>query len=526
MMLTRIPGWLAVLPLAVSLQSTARAGDPCHILRSPPIAVTMMNREPVISARINGVDARFMVDTGSSFQILYPSAAAQFKLPLKLQPGFYTVGVGGYDNPDSATVKRFGFGGIEVPNVVFLVSGNDLSQSGIAGLLGNNLFQLWDEEFDFADGTMRLVEPQHCGGKVMAYWTTGQPVGLVDLQRTTEKSQTYLIGAASVDGRSVRVLFDTGSDTSMLSLEAARRAGISPKSPGVVAAGAAEGIGGQQLVQTWIAPIAKFDIGGEEIRHTRIQIGDLHSRYDDPHDKFDMLLGADFFLAHHVYVANSRSKLYFTYSGGPVFDVPARKSPTLRDLDRAIELSPTDYQARLARAELQVSELHGGARPDMDAVDRLAPQEANERFTLSELYGDIGQYPLAIHQITLWIDHHPDDVRLRLALDSRCRLRAEANQDLDEALKDCNRALGLAGADAQVLDGRGLLYLRRGEPDRAIADYDAALQKNPKVATSLFGRGLAELRMGRKGRGQADIRSAENLSPGIADFFAGIGLTP
>ena len=525
-MLTRIPGWLTVLLLAVSLQSTARAGDPCHILRSPPIAVTMIGREPVISARINGVDARFMVDTGSSFQVLYPSAAAQFKLPLKPQPGFYTVGVGGYDNPDSATVKHFGFGSIEVPNVVFLVSGNDLSQSGIAGLLGNNLFQLWDEEFDFAEGTMRLVEPQHCGGKIMAYWTTGEPVGLVDLQRTTEKTETYLIGTASVNGQSVRVLFDTGSDTSLLSLEAARRAGISPNSPGVVAAGAAEGIGGQQLVQTWIAPIAEFDIGGEEIRHTRIQIGDVHSRYDDPHEKFDMLLGADFFLAHHVYVANSQSKLYFTYSGGPVFDIRARPAPALQDLDRAIRLSPTDYQARLARAELQVPELHAGAKSDMDAVDRLAPPGANERFTLSDLYGDIGQYPLAIHQITLWIDHHPDDVRLRLALGSRCRLRAEADQDLDEALKDCNRAVGLAVADAEVLDSRGLVYLRRGALDRAIADYDAALKANPRVAAALFGRGLAELRKGDEALGHADIGSAETLAPQIADFFAGIGLTP
>ena len=34
---------------------------------------------------------------------------------------------------------------------------------------------------------------------------------------------------------------------------------------------------------------------------------------------FDVLIGADFFMAHHVYVANSQGKLYFTYSGGPVF---------------------------------------------------------------------------------------------------------------------------------------------------------------------------------------------------------------
>ena len=33
----------------------------------------------------------------------------------------------------------------------------------------------------------------------------------------------------------------------------------------------------------------------------------------------DMLLGADFFLSHHVLVSNSQQKIYFTYNGGPVF---------------------------------------------------------------------------------------------------------------------------------------------------------------------------------------------------------------
>jgi hypothetical protein len=36
---------------------------------------------------------------------------------------------------------------------------------------------------------------------------------------------------------------------------------------------------------------------------------------------FDMLLGADFFLSHHILISNSQHKLYFTYNGGPVFDL-------------------------------------------------------------------------------------------------------------------------------------------------------------------------------------------------------------
>lgn len=606
-MLKRIPGLLTIL-LALPLVSPAGAEEQCHILRSPPIPVVMVDRQPVISARINGIDARFMVDTGSSFQILYPSAAAQFKLPLKWQPGLYALGVGGYDSPNSTTVKSFAFGHMQVPDVQFMVSSNDLSEAGIAGILGENLFQLWDEEFDFANGVMRLVQPQHCADKVLAYWAGDQPVGVVKLRTRIEKTDTELVGTASVDGHPIHVLFDTGSSRSMLSLEAARRIGITPDSPGVVPAGTSEGLGRQQLIEIWTAPIAEFEIGGEQVEHTHVEIGRLHSRYDDPSDQYDMLLGADFFLAHHVYVANSQSKLYFTYNGGPVFDVGAPStapgtrtgaSPTptttaataanasagdaaaspaellrrglaeasrglldqaaadltracdaaphdvdcryqlglvhrrlhqedtaLHDFDTVLQLSPENYPARLARAELQLPRIRAGIRPDVDAVDRLAPPAANLRIRLGELYNDIDAYPQAIREISLWMGYHPEDVQLQTALSDRCWFRAEAGQELQEALQDCSRALRLATGDAQILDSRGLVHLRLGELDEAIADYDAALRKNPKIATSLFGRALAELKKGDPVAGHADIAAAEQLDSTIAGFFANIGLKP
>jgi hypothetical protein len=66
-------------------------------------------------------------------------------------------------------------------------------------------------------------------------------------------------------------------------------------------------------VKTWVAPFASVKIGDEEIKNTKLSIGETQAT------EFDVLLGADFFLAHHLYVANSQGKLYFTYSGGPVF---------------------------------------------------------------------------------------------------------------------------------------------------------------------------------------------------------------
>ena len=42
----------------------------------------------------------------------------------------------------------------------------------------------------------------------------------------------------------------------------------------------------------------------------------------------DLLLGADFLLAHRIYIARSQKKLYFTYRGGPIFQPRAPQPVT------------------------------------------------------------------------------------------------------------------------------------------------------------------------------------------------------
>ena len=72
---------------------------------------------------------------------------------------------------------------------------------------------------------------------------------------------------------------------------------------------------GRRMIPSWLAPVASFKIGDEEVRNTRLRIAAMSL------PNTDMLLGADFFLSHRVYVANSQHRIYFTYNGGPVFNL-------------------------------------------------------------------------------------------------------------------------------------------------------------------------------------------------------------
>lgn len=611
---TRRVGCMPLLLLALCV-STAGAANRCKLLMTPQVPINMDDLRPVITANINGVDARFIVDTGSFFDFLSPAAAAGLKLRLSYAPPWYQVrGIGGSSFvPRIANAKTFTVAGMSARDAQFLVGENDF-QGGIAGIIGQNVLRIADVDYDFANGVLRFVKPQHCRGHELAYWAATQPVQVVDLHWTSER-QPNVIAKAAVNGRRIDVLFDSGSWRTILSLDAAKRAGITPDSPGVVPAGESLGLGDKR-VKVWAAPIASFEIGGETIEHTHVLIGDIGLR------DADMLLGSDFFLAHHIYVAYSQDKLYFTYNGGPVFDLNTRPPaptkapageaaaasgqpgssavagtttgktpvsdipadaagftrrgmaeasrheyreaiadltqacdleptnadcryqrglaywhsaqplPALADFTAAIQRRPDDFQAYLARAQLEMTRKPAGAQTDLDAVDRLAPRQANLRLQLAQLYGIAGEYAGAVHQYDLWIDYHPDDVRLPYALRGRCGSEAAANVDVDRALEDCNRALRLLGkhapapASAILMADRGLAYLRQAKLNDALADFDAALKLQPKLAIAQYGRGLVELKKGMSGQGRTDIAAAENERHGLAKRLAAVGLEP
>lgn len=615
---------LAALPLP-----RASAAGRCKLVETPPIIVTMRGLRPTLLTEINGVKARFIIDTGASTSVLSAAAAAQYKLPLRNwlaprslwgmamrmeygSPRAFIQGFGGGEaGAKIATVRHFTYIGIALSNIPFVVGGNTVG-SGVVGLLGDNVLRLTDTEYDFKDGLMRLVRPVDCGEQPLAYWAKpGQAVALDTLRRSSAR-RPQIIGRGSVDGHRITIMFDSGAPVSVLSLAAARRAGITPHSPGVVPAGRSWGIAGDRRVRMWRAPIAAVRIGTETIEHTHLLIADLdHLLPPMGEGSIDMLAGEDFFLSHHILVAYNQRKLYFTYNGGPVFDLGlpstewrhasgARSGPgtnaaellrrglaeaaqseihhALRDLERACRLEPrdancryalgtvyvrdkqpalalknfaaalrirpSDVEAHLARAALQLARkdwpdpaakaaARAAADRDLDAVARLSAPEAQVRLRLGWLYEAAGQYRSSIRQFKLWMSYHSHDIEMADArnglADARnnfCYRSAKLDRHLRRALHECRLALHHEPKSASILDSNGLVNLRLGNLATAIDDYTAALRRNARMVTSRYGRGIAELRLGEVRRGNADLASAEKLDRRVAAKFHRMRLDP
>lgn len=565
--------WAGMLA-AMLLAQLANAA--CQVVQAAELPVTMDGLRPMLHVRMEGTDQRLLLDTGAFYSTMSSATAAALKIKERSANGLVVGGVGGTFEAKAGYVRSLAFGKVRMTNVGFVIGG---SETGVAGLLGQDVLHGFDSEYDFAHGMARLLQPKDCAGQSLAYWAK-DGYAMIPVEGTTQLNP-HVIGTVRVNNIKLRAMLDTGASTSMLSLAAAARLGVRPGGGDVREAGYARGVG-SGTIKTWTGPFASFAIGQEEIRHIRLRFGDFDM------ERVDMVIGADFFLSHRVLIATSQNKVYLTYNGGPVFaladdagampatgpveaalltDVapdtadgharrgaasiargnlpaaladldravamePERASHLAQraalhvrmkhddlaaaDLDRAITLRPDDADQRLSRAALLLRrEDRKGALADLDHAAKVLPDQADLRLSLASLYESADAFPRAVEQYGRWMKVHPVDSQRADALNGRCWARALGGIELGAALADCNTALYLAPKSASVLDSRALVRLRSGDMERALADYDAALAIEPDIAWSLFGRALIERKRGQTTKADADLAAARKADAKI-----------
>jgi tetratricopeptide (TPR) repeat protein/predicted aspartyl protease len=531
------------------------AADKCHLGKVAELPITMSGLRPLVTVQINGKDARFALDSGSFYSMMTAPRAAEFGLKLTPAPnGLRVMGIGGTIETSIATVKEFNFAGARIHNVEFLVGGSEI---GAAGLLGQNFLEKWDDEYDFAKGAVRLFQSDGCKKARMAYWLTpGQDYSVMDIDRTGP-GHLETIGDAYVNGTRIRVKFDTGAYGSVLTLKAAARAGIKPDSPGVVAAGYERGIG-RGMVKLYIAPFSSFKIGdGEEIKNSRLRIADIDLWGSD------MLLGADFFISHHVFVANSQQKLYLTYNGGAVFSLGKAATSQTTANDSKTDAPPMDAAA-LARSGSALAARrdfeHGLA--DLSKAVELAPAEPEYLFERAMVYWQNGQSDKALADLDKVLALKDDFLPAYIP---RAQLRLH-DKNVADAMADLEAVDRLAPKQSDLRLELGDLYESNERFPLAIAQFDlwisnhsedsrmpqalgsrclsSALQNqdlsggisacnramwradksNPVYPQLYADRGLIRVRQGEYDKAIADFDTALKLAPKLARALYGRGV--
>jgi predicted aspartyl protease len=257
-------------------------------LKTQPIPVFLDGGlRPVVFAKINGKQARFLLDSGSAVNQISSKFAAAQKLP--------EAKVG---STDVATAAQFEFANASLKNVQFAASP---SLTDVDGVIGQTILSQADVEYDLATSSVKLAQAGGCEGVNMAYWAKeGDAYAEMPLQAIDKDPRTYT--EVTINGVKLRAMLASGLPYTMITKKAAEKAGVKTTDPGVKAF---------QNGTAWIGSFSSLKFGDEEIKNQPLEIGDTSD------DSYDVLIGDDFLKAHHLYVANSQKKIYLTYTGKP-----------------------------------------------------------------------------------------------------------------------------------------------------------------------------------------------------------------
>ena len=461
---------LAAALIALTLPGVALAD--CSVTQIAVLPVTMEPDGPMIDAKINGTPVRFVADSGAFFSFISPGSAQSLHLGLtsRYEP-FEVIGVNGSAMASVTQVKTFTLAGVDLHNVEFVVAG---SETGGVGVIGQNVFGLGDVEYDLPHGMIRLMRSRDCARTNLAYWHAERTFTMIPIEPRS-REDPHTIGTIYINGKPIKATFDTGAETTMLSLQAAARLGIKPGGPGVVADGPIYGFG-RRYVRSWIAKTDLLAIGdGEQIHNARIRFAEMTG-------DTDMLIGADFFIAHRVYVDNKARRMFLTYEGGPIFNLkthfngpaaPGDKPPPAA-ATAAIEPPSAERFSREGAVALSRNDRDLAVASFTKAID-LAPGEARYVFQRADAYFAQDKPDLARADLDRGLKLKPDAADRLIA---RAALLLRDDKD-DAALADLDAVDRAAAPSAMERLSLGSLLVQAGQPKRAVGMFDQWLKAHP-----------------------------------------------
>jgi predicted aspartyl protease len=318
----------------------ALAAPACQLVKIGELSVTTAHNRPLAAISINGHAAQMLVDTGADRSLLWRPALESLGLRA-VASNVKSYGVNGTDQAGIVTVRDFGLGDSVVHDLTLFVVGRGTG-APFAGLLGEDFLAKFDVEFDLSSHVIRLFTPKNCSGDEVVYWANAYSVTPIvhlmgsELERRSAGEEHRPLVKVLLNGHEAVALLDSGASVSGVTADLVRRPGMAPEAAPTTA-GTIRGIASQPL-DTSLAVFPTLTVGQEQIQNVKLRIAELFNRNReamtgsfipvDPVTEPDMIIGADFFLAHRIYIAHSQGKVYFTYRGGPIFQTEPQAPAT------------------------------------------------------------------------------------------------------------------------------------------------------------------------------------------------------
>ena len=298
---------------------------------------------PLINGEINGRRVQFLVAV-SSRTAVFRSAAKDLGVfeetgheHMIYTPAPAAIGHGWVHDLELDDMPRKILSSYDV-HEDFRVSVTDGGAGGTptpAAVLGAQFWAFADEDFDLGSNSISLVRPAGCA-RTDTLPFNGGAYSQTRLLTPPTTAIDYLV-TVIVDGVPLTAEIDTGTSTTIMTRQGAFKLSHVWPLPDAQPQGELFTAGRRKI--SWAkARFKTFSIGQESIQNPRIAVADLYDRAEEIKARWmdgsfprpdtftrpavtipDVILGADFFHAHHVLISNSRRMVYFVYNGAPIF---------------------------------------------------------------------------------------------------------------------------------------------------------------------------------------------------------------
>ncbi|MGH8853371.1 MAG: retroviral-like aspartic protease family protein [Telluria sp.] len=418
---------LACTALLCALPAHAEEPDPKRCLyvnvASVPVHYTGPGLQVTMEGSLNGTPATLLVDTGAGDTALTRTGTEARGMSL-MMTGRSAMGVGGYSRVYRTRFKEFRAGPAAASRGELRVLHDFGTPPAFDGIVGAPFLLQSDLEISLAEKEVRFFRPKNCSERFLAYWDPNATV--IPFERNFSRSPNPQF-TVLLNGKKLNAIIDSGASSTVVTLGAAKRAGLKLDAPGVERLGDAVGVG-EARVARWATVFDTLQLGAETIRNAEVGV------IDTDLNGIDLLLGNDFLRSHRVLFAMSQEKLYISYVGGEPLGQRRKLEPWLQ---QEADAGNTDAQMVLAA---MYRSGNGVARDQAQAktwFDRAAAG-GNPRANFSVGRGLMlrADYSAAARHLRLALDKLPGD-RLGALMLHLTRLhlgeREEARRDLEKA---------------------------------------------------------------------------------------------
>jgi len=321
----RIVGLFTILASMAAFPGFAAECGPLTMVTSVPMR-PIAGGPPGIDALIADMRQTLLVDTGGVFSSVTKRTMRELNLK-PAQSNVTATNVRGQKSDQAVRLPSIAIGRLRQEGVNFHIdpaadNPDDKNPQAYGGTLGPDLLQRFDADFDFANGNLNLVSPDHCKGKIV-YWTA-PAVAIVPI-RVAQFGHVFF--PMTLDGKRVAVLLDTGSTDTEMNLDAARRVfNVNVNAPDVQRVGQ---IAGASTANIYRRRFKKLELDGVVITDPLITLlpntmgpppapptGSFFWENDDLQGLPELTLGMSVLSKLHVYIAYKERKLYLS-AGAP-----------------------------------------------------------------------------------------------------------------------------------------------------------------------------------------------------------------